>query len=235
MYDTYARAISSVGRASRLHREGRQFEPVIAHQYLLKIKVSNMLKAKNANFLVAAFIALAVGFFSSSCVFAVPPKKTEISKSAQQPDAKKFADWSLNCQKVEGEKNFCLLTQQVLSTKEDKTQETLALYQVAYFAKEDAVKIIQTFLPDINIDSGTSLVVDNKLIAKGKYVLCTAGTCQSVATISKDELQAILTSKEIAVAMINGQGKQLRYPLSPKGLKEGLAHLKTKSASANAR
>jgi hypothetical protein len=24
-------AISSVGRASRLHREGRQFEPVIAH------------------------------------------------------------------------------------------------------------------------------------------------------------------------------------------------------------
>lgn len=28
------RAISSVGRASRLHREGRQFEPVIAHHSL---------------------------------------------------------------------------------------------------------------------------------------------------------------------------------------------------------
>ena len=27
------RAISSVGRASRLHREGRRFEPVIAHHF----------------------------------------------------------------------------------------------------------------------------------------------------------------------------------------------------------
>ncbi len=27
------RVISSVGRASRLHREGRQFEPVITHQF----------------------------------------------------------------------------------------------------------------------------------------------------------------------------------------------------------
>ena len=32
MRGSYCRgAISSVGRASRLHREGRQFEPVIAH------------------------------------------------------------------------------------------------------------------------------------------------------------------------------------------------------------
>ena len=29
-----AGAISSVGRASRLHREGRRFEPVIAHHYV---------------------------------------------------------------------------------------------------------------------------------------------------------------------------------------------------------
>src|SRR3954469_1793058 len=28
-----ARAVSSVGRASRLHREGRRFEPVTAHQH----------------------------------------------------------------------------------------------------------------------------------------------------------------------------------------------------------
>ncbi len=31
-FQTVTRALSSVGRASRLHREGREFEPLSAHQ-----------------------------------------------------------------------------------------------------------------------------------------------------------------------------------------------------------
>ena len=37
------RAISSVGRALRLHRRCRRFEPVIAHHALAVLKVSHML------------------------------------------------------------------------------------------------------------------------------------------------------------------------------------------------
>ena len=35
MHILLVRAISSAGRASRLHRDGRQFESVIAHHFLV--------------------------------------------------------------------------------------------------------------------------------------------------------------------------------------------------------
>jgi hypothetical protein len=36
-----SRAVSSVGRASRLHREGRRFEPVTAHQLNQTVKLTS--------------------------------------------------------------------------------------------------------------------------------------------------------------------------------------------------
>jgi invasion protein IalB len=147
---------------------------------------------------------------------------------ASDKNGKQFDDWSVQCNKEGPEDKkitVCLLTQLVNVTKDDK-QEPLALYQLGYIGPKKELKMIQTMPLGIRIDAGTSIISSKKLIAPGKFSVCTQVGCQAVADISSSDLKTILNNNENSVVFMNIEGKQVVMPLSTKGLEEGLKFIK---------
>jgi len=149
--------------------------------------------------------------------------------SAAKTDGKKFGDWQVSCTPADEKTNtpeLCLLNQQINITQEDKTQKPAALYQIGYFGPKKELKLIQTLPLGIRIEAGTSIISSKKLIAPGKYTTCIASGCQAVAALSDADIKTLLSNSENLVAFMSVEGKQLSWPLSIKGLEEGLNYVK---------
>lgn len=110
-------------------------------------------------------------------------------------------------------------------TQEDK-QQPIAAFQIGYFGENKDLKIIQTLPLGIRLEAGTSIISSKKLIAPGKYTICTQTGCQAVAPISDADLETLMSTQENPVVFTNLEGKQLTLPLSIKGLKAGLKYIK---------
>lgn len=54
---------------------------------------------------------------------------------------------------------------------------------------------------------------------------CGGGSCLAVATLAPDLIQTITAATEITVGYVLTDGRQLTFPMSPKGLAAGLAEL----------
>jgi invasion protein IalB len=154
------------------------------------------------------------------------PEKVNAASKEAANELKKFGNWSLSCSTDNQKKEFCFLTQQITNNTKEKEQEILAMYHVGYFGKEKELKIIQVLPTNVQIAAGTSIISGEKLIAAGKYASCTTANCQAVAIISPSDLKTILSSNNNSVASMNAEGKQINYPFSKDGLKEGLDALK---------
>ncbi|WP_341789502.1 invasion associated locus B family protein [Rickettsia endosymbiont of Polydrusus tereticollis] len=174
---------------------------------------------KKTLFVFAGLLFIGGGFF-----FGQPGKVDAASKE----EKKKFGNWSLNCSVDDKKKQICFLSQQINNTIKGKEQEVLALYQVGNFGQEKEVKIVETLPANILIAPGTSIISGTQLIAPGKYVNCTLGNCQAVASISQSDLKTILSSDNNFVGVMTAEGKQVNFPLSKEGLEEGLKALKIK-------
>lgn len=147
---------------------------------------------------------------------------------ASDKEGKKFDDWSVQCTKEDTKNNvsaMCLLSQQINVTKDDK-QEPLALYQIGYIGPKKELKMVQTLPLGVRVDAGTSIVSSKKLIAPGKFSVCTQNGCQAVAEISDADLKTMLKTNENTVVFMNIEGKQVAMPISTKGLEEGLKFIK---------
>ena len=150
------------------------------------------------------------------------------SATAAKKDGKKFDDWIVACTAKNDETKtpeLCILTQQLNLTKEDK-QQPVALFQIGYFGPKKELKIIQTLPLGVRLEAGTSIISSKKLIAPGKYQTCTQDGCQAVAVISSADLKTLTSTKENSVAFMNLNGQQITFPLSVKGLSEGLKYIK---------
>jgi invasion protein IalB len=178
----------------------------------------------------AAFIIIGLAVVSAAFL---------ISRShnvqAAKKEGTKFDDWVVSCapkEDKEGSKEnsseqTCLLTQQInAQTEKDKDQQVLAVYQIGYFGKEKALKMIQILPLGVSLEAGTSIVSSKNLIAAGKFTICTQAGCHAVANISDEDLKTILSNKENSVAFMNMEGKQINLPFSTKGLQSGLDYLK---------
>jgi invasion protein IalB len=150
------------------------------------------------------------------------------AKNTKESENKKFGDWILACDKnVNSKKDVCLLKQQIIVTKEDKKQEILAFYQIGYFGKDNIIRMMQIFpLSDIYIPIGTMIFTDATPSSKGQYAICASSNCQALAEILPSEIESMVSAKEVKLIIMNSAMQQVAYPLSVKGLKEGLAHLK---------
>src|SRR5205823_5467432 len=118
----------------------------------------------------------------------------------------KFEDWVVSCTPQNNDSGAavtCFLTQQVNVTKEGKKQEALALYQIGYIGPKKELRMIQTLPLGVRIEPGTSIVSAQKLIAAGKFTVCTNIGCQAVATISPSDLKTILDTDQNSVAFMN--------------------------------
>jgi invasion protein IalB len=147
---------------------------------------------------------------------------------ASQKDGKKFDDWSVSCTKEDTTTkvpSVCFLSQQVNITQ-DNVQQPLALYQIGYIGPKKELKLITTLPLGIRLDSGTSIISSKKLIAPGKFTVCTGSGCQAVSNLSEEDVKNILNTTENTIAFMNTEGKQITIPFSPKGLAEGLKYIK---------
>jgi len=150
--------------------------------------------------------------------------------TAGKQNGKKFDDWVVSCAEKNEEKKIpeiCLLNQQINATQDDK-QQPIALFQIGYFGDKKELKLLQT-LPlglALGLEAGTSVISSGKLIIPGRYTTCSAAGCVAVAPISDADLKILTSEAENSLAFINIEGKQIRFPISTKGLAKGLKYLK---------
>jgi len=152
-------------------------------------------------------------------------------------EGQKFTDWVANCAVDANKKQVCFLTQSVnVTTKDEKTkeekQQTIAVYQIGYFPTDKAdskvkkLKMIQMIPNDVSITPGTLIISNKKLLSAGKYIGCNKDFCNAMTDISDGDIKTILSSEgDLFVGIINSAGQQVNYPLSAKGLKDGLKAL----------
>ncbi len=138
----------------------------------------------------------------------------------------KFGDWTVACMDGADKKKICFLTQQINNTTEDKKNEVLAIYQIGRFKGGKDLYINQIMPLGVAVKPGTSIISDGKLIIKGEYTACTTSGCNALAEISKEDLKQFLGAEKNEVAIMLFDGKQINFPISKKGLKEGLKVLK---------
>ncbi len=174
---------------------------------------------------VQKLIFVFLGLVTMLCIFLLS-KSTHVQ--ASQKDGKKFEDWSVNCNKEDPKANIssvCLLSQQINITQ-DNTQQPLALYQIGYIGPQKELKLIITLPLGVRLDAGTSIISSKKLIAPGKFTVCTQSGCQAVSPVSEEDIKNILSSTDSTIAFMNMEGKQVAIPFSTKGLAEGLKFIK---------
>lgn len=147
---------------------------------------------------------------------------------ASEKDGKKFDDWVVTCTK-EDEKTktpaTCFLSQSVNLTKDGKQQQ-IALYQVGYFGPKKELKMVYVLPNSVRVDVGTSIISDKKLISAGKFTVCNQTGCQAISDVSDADLKAIQSASENFITFMDSEAKQINFPLSNKGLAEGLKFIK---------
>lgn len=137
---------------------------------------------------------------------------------------KKYGSWNLNCNLNNEQKQIYFLSQQINNTEKDKEKEILAMYHIGYFNNDQSIKelkLIEVLPPNVQIPAGTAINSGEKNIAPGKYINCTINSCQAIATITKDDIEMIL-SNDNYLEFITADGKQAKITFIKHGLNEGL-------------
>lgn len=143
-----------------------------------------------------------------------------------------FGDWVVKCdksEKKEADKNKpnCFLMQQVNISKDDKTEKTVAKYQVGYFKAEKSVKMIQHLPLGIYLPAGTGIITEQKeLTASSKFTTCDATGCYASVELQDEVLDKLFASSVNSLSFIGIDSEQVNLPISIKGLQEGIKALK---------
>jgi len=164
------------------------------------------------------------------------------SSYAEPKLGKTYGDWAITCDKnVQTKKTVCYLQQAYNTTDEksaDKKQVTVTAYQFLYSDKKELM-LNQVLPQGAYLPAGTAVVSVEKVdpnkkeqtgtpIARGNFTVCQANICEARAMVSDADLKTILSSESVYIAAFNLEGKPASFPFSAKGLKEGLAALKSK-------
>ncbi len=139
-------------------------------------------------------------------------------------EGQRFEDWEVACP-MQDNKKICFLTQSVTSTKGSK-RDILVIYQIGYFGKHNKLSMYQLVPPNIQIEPGAIIIAsETNLIAPSKYVSCNPTLCSAFTEISDSDLETLLASPTPQFSYTSNTG-QVKWPISTKGLKEGLVALK---------
>jgi invasion protein IalB len=172
---------------------------------------------KKTLFILAGLAIISAGFFYG---------KSNIVQASLK-EGQKFNDWGANCVVDENKKQVCFLSQQYRITKDKKT-EVVAEIQIRYLPANKKLIMIQALPLNVMLIPGTAVISNDKTIAPAKFSVCSAtGGCQAMVELSSSDIESILTSENNFIGFINYDGKQANIPISNKGLKEGLAALKS--------
>ncbi|MDX1917155.1 MAG: invasion associated locus B family protein [Rickettsiaceae bacterium] len=145
-------------------------------------------------------------------------------------DEKKFEDWTLVCSRNKDNKEEKCYAENIVTAKKDDKDVTIATYRIELNSKKE-VKMTQILPLGTNLQSGTAIIVNSRMVAPGKYVYCLNEGCVALVEMNKSELEMILdeTASAPVVGILSADGVQNNIPFTTKGLKKVLEELKNKA------
>lgn len=168
-------------------------------------------------FLGAILLWCFLSFVNASNIFA---------SANTQKEEKKFGDWKVICSKnKDGKKEKCY-AENIVTTKKDDKEVIIATYKIETNTNKD-FKLIQILPLGTNLQSGTAVIADSRMVAPGKFVYCLNEGCIALAEMQKADLDIILASNSAAVGILSAEGGQANIPFSSTGLKDAIEELKS--------
>lgn len=164
---------------------------------------------------------------------------------AKLKEGQRFGDWEVIYLEHKEMGKLCTLTQRVtmenkvmkISGREffdftssmgeilDNGFKLLATYQITYF--ENSLIMLQIVPSQVNTKIATSIIHNHQNIAEGKFYACNENICTAIAEISDSSLKSLLSvpDKINLLSVVTKEGAEVAFPLSAKGLKDGLKEL----------
>ncbi|MDF2965601.1 MAG: hypothetical protein K0Q51_989 [Rickettsiaceae bacterium] len=141
-------------------------------------------------------------------------------------DGARFEDWGVVCEKDESSsaknKKVCYLSQSL--NKDDKR---VAEFKIGFFGPEKRLQMIQILPLGVNLNAGSAVLVEQEVLASGKFFACYNYGCLSVADLNADVLKKLYSKSESFVGVVIADAnKQVNFKFSTKGLKKGIEALK---------
>ena len=233
------RAISSAGRASRLHRDGRQFKSVIAHHDIyyygfiiiifmnldyLEMMFRKLQSKEFLSLLLAAILFFAIG--SSEAM-------------AMKDNSKVFGDWSVICPKKKSKDSRCVMQQRVEMPVADKSAEgsteaskrrkvSIAMTEF-FFNKEKQLVLVQTINVPVLLQEGVKIISGDKTIVHSQYYL--GGPSKSTMIINPATIKKLRNAKpDLQISFVthqqDGSFAVFNIPFSRKGFSKALKYIK---------
>lgn len=132
-----------------------------------------------------------------------------------------FEDWRLTCVAGEAGADVCTLMQRLADSA---SGNPLFIWRISQNGQGGLVGVWQT--PEIVLlTRGVYLDVGTPEPLLIPYERCGGGSCLAVATLAPDLVQTITAAEKITVGYVLTDGRQMTFPMSPKGLAAGLAEL----------
>ncbi len=132
-----------------------------------------------------------------------------------------FDDWLLTCVAGEAGADICSLMQRLADSK---SGNPLFIWRIG---KNDAGGLVASWqTPEVVLlTRGVYLDIGTPQPLIIPYERCGGGSCLAVATLAPDLVQTLNAAQKITVGYVLIDGRQMAYPMSPKGLAAGLAEL----------
>lgn len=149
------------------------------------------------------------------------------SAVAAEP-GKVFGDWQTECETPADGKARCFLSQtRVMENKESKQATRILKVSVGYFTP-DGKGVMVVILPlGVDLRAGATLTIDDGKPLPLSYQQCLQDGCLANAPMDEAAMNALRRSKGAQVAVRPYGGAQtLAFPISTKGITDGLAALK---------
>lgn len=132
-----------------------------------------------------------------------------------------FEDWRMTCVAREGGGELCTLMQRLTDSG---SGNPVFAWRITQNGEGGLVGVWQT--PEgVLLTGGVYLEAGTPQPMRIPYQRCGGGTCVAVATMAPDLVQTVSGAEKITVGYVLTDGRQINFPVSPKGLAAGLAEL----------
>ncbi|MBK3801942.1 invasion associated locus B family protein [Azospirillum argentinense] len=165
--------------------------------------------------------------FITGALAALPLLAGGTPAGAVEP-GKTFGDWQTECETPPDGKPRCFLSQtRVMENKEAKQATRILKASVGYFAP-DGKGVMVVILPlGVDLRAGAALTIDDGKPLPLTYQQCIQDGCLANAPMDEATLTALRRSKGAQITVRPYGGTQaVAFPLSTKGITDGLAALK---------
>jgi len=145
--------------------------------------------------------------------------------AAAEDKVKRFKDCGYKCEQTpDKKKKICFIFQSVSSKKDDKR---IADATIAYLPKVDKPVLVITLPLGVLLPPGIQIGIDEeKKGIRVPFAQCTQAGCQARMALDDKMVTKMKAGKQMIVAFLTTQQKQLGFPISLSGFTAAIGSLK---------